>query len=282
MRNITLPIICISVFVVLALPLPAETAQARVIPQKVSQGDAFAVTVHNPGSQHPPQAAFGGQEMDFSSCGKGCFIAISAVDMDAAPGARKITVRSGKKKQVLTLLVKRAHFSSISLTLPEGKVSLSTEDQARADREAERLQALWDIRTDRFWEGSFVYPLTSAVSTPFGVRRVINKTKTSIHRGLDLRGKEGDKLSASNRGRVALAEELFFGGNTVVIDHGQGIYTVYMHLSGFAVGLNDVVSKGDIIGFVGSSGRASGPHLHFGVKIGRMNVNPVSLVELKL
>ena len=89
-------------------------------------------------------------------------------------------------------------------------------------------------------------------------------------------------MKASNSGSVVLAEDLFFGGNTVVLDHGLGIYTVYMHLSGFNVTPGLRVSKGDIIGFVGSSGRASGPHLHFGVKIFEINVNPASFLKLRL
>jgi murein DD-endopeptidase MepM/ murein hydrolase activator NlpD len=79
-----------------------------------------------------------------------------------------------------------------------------------------------------------------------------------------------------------LAEELFFGGNTVILDHGQGIYTIYMHLSKFNVSPGDTVSKGDVIGLVGSTGRATGPHLHFGAKVTGINVNPASLINLKL
>jgi len=99
---------------------------------------------------------------------------------------------------------------------------------------------------------------------------------------VDIRGKEGDRVAASNRGRVVLAEELFFGGNTVILDHGQGIFTIYMHLSSFNVKPDDLVSTGDVIGSVGSSGRSSGPHLHFGVKVLGISVNPVSFAKLRL
>ena len=85
------------------------------------------------------------------------------------------------------------------------------------------------------WDGGFLSPLEHDVSTVFGTKRIMNGTWTSIHRGMDIRGKEGDDVMASNNGKVVLAEELFFGGNTIILDHGQGIYTIYMHLSKFNV-----------------------------------------------
>ncbi len=97
-----------------------------------------------------------------------------------------------------------------------------------------------------------------------------------------LKGARVKEIEASNRGRVVLAEELFFGGNTVVVDHGQGIFTVYMHLSEFNVSPGDLVEKNAVIGYVGSTGRSNGPHLHFGVKVAGINTNPVSLTRLKL
>jgi murein DD-endopeptidase MepM/ murein hydrolase activator NlpD len=132
------------------------------------------------------------------------------------------------------------------------------------------------------WEGKFIAPLENEISTVFGTKRVMNEKWTSVHRGMDIRGKEGEQVRASNSGKVVLSEELFYGGNTLVLDHGQGIFSVYMHLSGFNVKSGDIVSKGDAIGLVGSSGRSTGPHLHFGVKVVGINVNPVSLMKLEL
>lgn len=264
-----------------SVPSDAAGAAAKVVPSRVQQGDAFVITVSGAGNE-PPAATFRNEEMDFSRCGDGCFISIGAVDIDTKPGVYKIAVVYGNKQQMISLSVKRAQFPSLSLTLPEQKVTLGPEDQARADREAELLQSLWKKKTGRLWDGSFTYPLKNAISTAFGTKRIINKKKTSIHRGIDMKGKEGEEVCAANSGRVVLAEDLFFGGNTIVIDHGQGIYTVYMHLSGFSVKPEDAVTRGAVIGFVGSSGRASGPHLHFGVKVGAINANPVSLMGLQL
>jgi len=152
----------------------------------------------------------------------------------------------------------------------------------RAKREDKRLKSICQIVSERLWEGKFILPLENDISTVFGTKRIINQKMISIHRGVDLKGQEGEEVKASNSGRAVLAEELFFGGNTIILDHGQGIYTIYMHLSKFNVKPEDIILKGDIIGFVGSSGRSTGPHLHFGVKVMDINTNPVSLAKLNL
>ncbi len=123
-------------------------------------------------------------------------------------------------------------------------------------------------------------PLENETSTLFGTKRILNKKRVSVRKGLDIKGEE--EVKASNSGRVVLAEELFFGGNTIILDHGQGIYTIYMHLAEFNITPEDIISKGDVIGFEGSSGRSTGPHLHFGVKVLNINTNPISLVKLNL
>jgi murein DD-endopeptidase MepM/ murein hydrolase activator NlpD len=233
-------------------------------------------------TSRPPAAYLNKKQFYFSSCGKSCFIAIGAVGIQTKPGVYTIRLNVGKKKKNIKLFVKHTRFPTLSLTLPEDKVFLSPEDLSRAKRESEKLQSICQIVSDRLWEGSFILPLENHISTLFGTKRILNKTRTSIHKGLDIKGKKGEEVKASNNGRVVLAEELFFGGNTIILDHGQGIYTIYMHLSGFNVKLDDIISKGDIVGFVGSSGRSTGSHLHFGVKVLNINTNPVSFVELNL
>ncbi len=260
----------------------AVALEAEVIPTEVGQGDAFAVKISGASLSEHPISVFRNRIIGFSECGKGCFIGIGAVDMGTKPGEYKIELDTADVKTSLPLVVKKADFPSISLTLPEGKVFPNKKDLKRAIREADKLKKIWPVSTEKLWSGEFILPLENGISTVFGTKRVINKKKNSIHRGMDIRGKHGEKVKASNRGRVVLAEELFFGGNTVILDHGREIYTIYMHLSAFSVKRGDIVSKGDIIGLVGSTGRVSGPHLHFGVKIMGANTNPVSLIGLDL
>lgn len=268
-----------SLFILLA---GADAFQAKVIPQVITQGDAFVVKVTGLGKPAPPSASLGTRELNFAGCGDGCFMAFGAADLDTKPGLYKILIASGEINIRLRLVIRRANFPTLNISLPEEKVSLSPEDNARAEQEASLLKSLWQNETEQLWEGGFILPLGNTISTGFGVKRIFNGKKTSIHRGIDIKGQEGDEVRASNRGRVALAQELFFGGRTIVLDHGNGIFSVYMHLSVVNVRPDDLVSKGQIIGRVGSSGRASGPHLHYGVKVGDISANPLSLSRLGL
>lgn len=260
----------------------AEAYKAKIEPSVVRQGDAFVIKVSELKTEELPSAFFKKQNFIFNNCGSESFCAIGAVSIETKPGTYKIRLNIGNKETILKLFVKHMKFPTLFLTLPDEKVFLSDEDMKRAEMEQERLELIWQAETDKLWDGSFILPLENGISTVFGTKRIINHKRTSTHRGLDIKGKEGEEVRASNRGRVVLGEELFFGGNTVIIDHGQGIFTVYMHLSSINVKSEDIAAKGDVIGLVGSSGRASGPHLHFGVKIMETNVNPVSFVRLRL
>ncbi|MDP3112483.1 MAG: M23 family metallopeptidase [Thermodesulfovibrionales bacterium] len=273
--------ILLLIFLITLSTSHAEAFQAKVIPSNIHTGDAFMLRVTGLDAAEP-SAVFEKTVLHFSKCGKGCFVAIGAVDIKSRPGVYLISLKTGQQKTELRLRVLKGSFKTIHLTLPEEKVTFSPEDLVRIDREDEMLGSIWQIESERLWDGSFILPLPHPFSTPFGTKRIINKKTVSLHRGLDMQGKAGEKIWASNRGRVVLTEELFFGGNTVILDHGQGIFTVYMHMSGFNVKPGDIVSKSDVIGFVGSSGRSSGPHLHFGVKVMRVNANPVSIAGLKL
>ena len=260
----------------------AGALQTKISPREIYPGDAFIIQVTGGKTVSPTSASFAQNEFLFSSCGNRCSIAIGAVDISTKPRAHAVTVKMGNRLKKIKLFVKRKRFPKLNLTLPEEKVSPDAEALNRIKDEDERLEILFQTVSERMWDGGFLSPLQHPVSTVFGTKRIMNGTWTSIHRGMDIRGKEGDDVLASNSGKVVLAEELFFGGNTVIIDHGQGIYTIYMHLSKFNVSTGDTVSKGDLIGFVGSSGRSTGPHLHFGAKVMGINVNPDSLMKLKL
>jgi murein DD-endopeptidase MepM/ murein hydrolase activator NlpD len=272
----------ISVFFVFSKFTSADAFQIEVVPDEISPGEAFTIKVTGTKTSRLPTASLAKQKFYFSSCGEGCFIAIGAVGIKAKPGGYTIKLSIGDKRKNLKLIVKRTSFPTLKLSLPEDKVFLSPDDLARAKREDRRLKSICEIVSDRLWEGNFILPLENDISTVFGTKRIINQKMISIHRGVDIKGQEGEEIKASNIGRVVLAEEMFFGGNTIILDHGQGIYTIYMHLSKSNVKPEDIILKGDIIGFVGSSGRSTGPHLHFGVKVMDINTNPVSLAKLNL
>jgi murein DD-endopeptidase MepM/ murein hydrolase activator NlpD len=272
----------LSVLFVLGTDASAKSLRAEISPRKIKPGDVFFIRVKNAKSSEVPVASLAGGEFSFSACGEGCFIAIGAADIKATPGPHIVKMKVGSERRNLRISVKRVRFPMVKLTLPEDKVILSPGDLERARNEEKKLEGIFQTISGKLWNGAFVMPLENELSTTFGTERIMNEKLVSVHKGIDIRGKEGEDVKASNDGRVAVAEGLFFGGNTVVIDHGQGVFTVYMHLSKMKVSPGDLVSKGEIIGFVGSSGRATGPHLHFGAKVAYIPVNPVSLIELRL
>ncbi len=259
-----------------------KAPRVKISPKVIRQGDVFLIMVENAGSESSPRASLARLPIRFSGCGKGCFVGIGAVSHDAKVGAHMVRVSVGKYERRIRLTVKRGGFRTTSLLLPEEKVILSPEDLATVREENDLLRSLFLTTSDRLWEGRFLIPSDKAIVTPFGTKRIMNASWTSVHRGVDIRGAEGDEVMASNSGRVVLARSMFLGGNTIVIDHGQDIFTIYMHLSRMSAGVGDFVKKGDVIGLVGSTGRATGPHLHFGVKVSNISVNPLSLVGLPL
>jgi hypothetical protein len=260
----------------------AGAFEVQAEPSAIMPGDAFLVRVSGVKEMTRLKASFSSRQLSFASCGEGCFFAIGATDSKIGPGKRSVEVMIGSIKKRLQITIKRHVFPMIHLTLTPGKVALSPEDSERADREDKLLKSFWTQQSEKLWQGSFSLPLGNEISTQYGVKRIINKTKESIHAGIDIRGREGEDVMASNSGKVVLAEELFFGGNTLVLDHGMGIFSLYMHMSGFNRKAGESVSKGDVIGFVGSTGRSTGPHLHFGIKAQELSVNPVSFAKLKL
>jgi murein DD-endopeptidase MepM/ murein hydrolase activator NlpD len=261
---------------------PASALQVEVSPQELFPGDPFVIKVSGVDASQKMTASIAAKKIPLGSCGDECAVGIGVVDPDMTPGNIVVVTQVGPQTQSTTLSVKKAEYPEQHLKLPEKQVTLSPEDLARTKKEAEKLKALWQLSTDRLFQGGFIIPLPNPVSTVYGARRIFNNKTTNIHGGIDIKGSRGEEVRASNRGRIVLAEDLFFGGNTVVIDHGLGIYTVYMHLDRFAALHGQLVSKGDVIGFVGSSGRSTGPHLHFGAKIMATNANPLSLTKLKL
>lgn len=256
--------------------------RVELSPDAVSPGDPFVVKVTGTDDRQVPTASLKKKTFPFSRYDDDGFVGIGAVDVTTTPGVYFLTVKVGGKKKKIKLTVERTVFRTQKLTLPRNKVSPSREDSQRVKRENRKLKGLFSKVSERIWHGEFILPLPNEISTGFGTKRIMNRKWKVIHKGLDIRGQEGEEVKAANNGRVALAEELFYGGNTVVLDHGQGIYTVYMHLSRFNLGIDDLVSKGDVIGLVGMTGRATGPHLHFGVKVMNLNANPVSFMELPL
>ena len=184
------------------------------------------------------------------------------------------------ERQVFTINVKLFPYKEEHLSVARSKVVLSKKDQARAAREWHMLQKIYkNAYKGSYINEPFIVPLDSYITSRYGKRRVFNKVKKTQHLGNDFRAKVGLPIPASNRGAVVFAGDLFYTGNVVILDHGLGVFSLYAHLSKVISKVGDIVERGAIVGLSGMTGRVSGPHLHWGVKVHGFNIDGFSLVD---
>lgn len=212
--------------------------------------------------------------------------ALIGVDLETFPGVYFLTGtiwtvdgRSIAVRKAIRIRPKK--FSIQRIRVNQKYVTLNPKDSERAKKEAQKLETLWKkVTPARIWTDSFIRPLSSELTSGFGRRRIVNGKSRNPHSGVDLKAKRGTPIKATNSGKVVLAEHLFFAGETVVLDHGLGLYTIYAHCSKIIVKVGETVGLGQIIGEVGATGRVTGPHLHWACRLGGARVNPMDLTEI--
>ena len=213
--------------------------------------------------------------------------AVLGVDLEKPPGTYPLLVHvqpAGGKTASCTIQipVRAGKFTTERLQVGKEFVEPTPEQIQRANEERDKLRAIFDqVTPQKLWDGDFRVPLDGVTTGGnFGKRRVLNGQPGSPHSGVDFAAVTGTPVHAAQTGRVALAQELFFSGNTVVVDHGLGIYTFYGHLSEIDVKAGDELQSGQVLGKVGATGRVTGPHLHWGLTVERARVNPLQLVKI--
>ncbi|MBZ5505023.1 MAG: M23 family metallopeptidase [Acidobacteriia bacterium] len=233
------------------------------------------------------RGSFLGQELEFrSSLACHCWYAIAGVSLAAKPGTYTLRVEgksTGEKQITMSYLVAvgAAHYPSSTLKVAPGFVEPPKEALARIEEDqAIKKRAFATTQPEPEWAGLFQPPAEAEVSGVFGSARVFNGVKKSQHTGLDFRVTTGTPIAATNNGTVILARNLYFEGNCVMIDHGQGLITLYLHLSEIKIKEGDTVAKGQLLGLSGGTGRATAPHLHFAVRWRGEYLNPQTLLEL--
>ncbi|MDD2652437.1 MAG: M23 family metallopeptidase [Sulfurimonas sp.] len=186
-----------------------------------------------------------------------------------------------QKTKIVVLDIQDGKYEKETLQVDGSKVTLSQKDKARTEREYAEAMEIYKKATPKTLVSSdFIVPLDSKITSDFGKARVYNGLLKSYHGGTDFRAAVGTPITAANDGKVVLVQDRFYSGQSVIIDHGQGVYTCYFHMSKFHVKESQNVKKGDVIGLSGSSGRVSGPHLHFGIRIGGEQVDPLHFIAL--
>jgi len=180
------------------------------------------------------------------------------------------------------LEVKDANYKKEKITVSAKKVNPTGKSTLkRTKKEYANAMKLYATATKKnYLKSKFILPLKSKITSSFGKARVYNGSLKGYHSGTDFRAKKPTPIKATNDGMVVLAKNRFYAGNSVIIDHGRGIYSCYYHLSKFKVKKGDVVKKGQIVGLSGSTGRITGPHLHFAFRVEGIQVDPLQFIKL--
>jgi len=250
---------------------------------RIAQGDSAFVLIRTRGGTEPRALWMGKPLYLVSDREKKNWYGFLGVDLTAEPGAAPLSVEiepGGERRRLEMSILKKDRGVRV-LTLPKKMVELDAETLERARRESGIMnKVLGSPPVAPLWRGFFDRPLEGEVVGAFGTRSVINGEARSPHSGVDLRAAAGTPVKSIQKGRVALLADHFFSGKSVVIDHGGAIQSMYFHLEKTMVGEGEEVERGQVIGLVGSTGRSTGPHLHFGMRVNGARVDPMQFIAL--
>ncbi|XOV90214.1 MAG: peptidoglycan DD-metalloendopeptidase family protein [Pseudomonadota bacterium] len=198
--------------------------------------------------------------------------AVVGIPLSAKAGTHKLELSGAA---TINFPVRDKRYQEQRLTIKDDrKVNPYAEDMERIRKEREEMDAVFDSFSNRVPSTRFVRPATGPISSPFGLKRFLNDQPRSPHSGLDIAAPDGDPIIAPARGRVAATGNYFFNGNTVLLDHGQGLISMYCHMSRIDVAVGDEVQTGQVLGAIGMTGRVTGPHLHWSVSLSDARVDP--------
>jgi murein DD-endopeptidase MepM/ murein hydrolase activator NlpD len=264
-----------------AAPGLRVTHQAR----SLQPGEVVLVTLESPKPLGGLYGTVFGKRFSFyAGANPRIWRGLIGIDLETARGRYPLQLRGtlldGEAvRAVHTLDVRDKKFATRRLTVDEQYVTPPKALEERIANEAKLLAEVFAAVTpEKRWQGPFVVPVPARPNSNFGRRSILNGKPRSPHTGIDFPADAGTPIRAPNSGRVVLAADLYYSGNTVILDHGLGLYSFFAHLSRFSVHDGDVVKTGGIVGRVGSTGRSTGPHLHWTVRLVGTRVDPLSLM----
>jgi hypothetical protein len=275
-----------------ASAVPASAAPAPVTPVALHidtvgparPGAVVTLRVRGPAGMDAVAGSMFGQPIRlYPDTGGETWLGLLGIDLDIAPGAHAVSLTGSHLGTVVAsgrqnVQVVARRFPTRRLRVDSRFVEPPPGEAERIVREAARLATLFRDVTERRWDGPFRTPLAAAPNSNFGTRSVFNGQPRNPHAGVDFAGPTGTPIVAPNAAAVVLAENLYFTGNTVVLDHGLGLYSLYAHLSRIDVTPGGVVTTGQRLGLLGATGRVTGPHLHWAVRLNGARVDPLSLL----
>jgi hypothetical protein len=254
--------------------MAARTAHSMDLPHESAVPGGVKIIRLNIVSDVPPYVEADGHRALVVQEGTS-WIAVVGIPLAAPLGTRQVTVRGATGRQEIDFTVGDKHYASQSLKVAPRQVDLSPADLARVTREREALDRALDHWSDAPPDAlRWAQPVPGVRSSSFGMRRIFNGQSRSPHSGMDIAAPTGTPVLAPVAGTVLLTAEYFFTGNTVLIDHGRGLISMYCHLSAIDVQPGQRIAAGARIGAVGMTGRATGPHLHWALSLNRAWVDP--------
>ena len=266
-----------------------RSVQVQWQPAKLVNGSPVLFQVSTSTGVQSLAGIWFGHNLIFFRPGNGkLWYALAGVPVETTPGRYALTIKqmlvSGKFTEALVKIrVASAPYPKITIKVAKQFTEPDPEQLKEIAADKEVKQKTFAVETpQRSWTGPFLPPVSAAVSDVFGTARVINQEVKSRHLGLDYGVPTGTTVHAVNHGTVLLARPLFFEGNCVVLDHGQGLLSLYLHLSDFNVKEGDQVAPGQVIGWSGGTGRATGPHLHLAIRWQGVYLNPATLLKMRL
>ncbi len=277
-----------------ALLLTLSVAEAKVSVMlsdaEVANGQTMLLRLH--ADREEPRieriyAAFDGKRYPFyrNRFAKGReFYALVPASYYAKPGARKLVVvyieKGRKHYRSFPVELYEGDYETEKLRVAPSRAKISAKNRKRIARERREALRIYRTSTPKLYiKAPLDLPLKSKITSRFGNKRLFNGVLKSYHSGTDFRAKTGTPIHAVANGRVVLTKNRFFAGNSVIIDHGQGIYTCYYHLSRFRVKPGERVKRGEVIGLAGATGRVTGPHLHYSVRVNGVQVDPIQFTR---
>jgi murein DD-endopeptidase MepM/ murein hydrolase activator NlpD len=269
-----------------ALSAGQATRTVSVRGAPAQPGSILEITLHGlDGDRAPEGTAFGRPLAFYPTGAPHTWRALAGVDVAQKPRTEtfRIHVATAAGRELAatgTISMTARAFPTRRLRVASQFVDPSPAELERIRTETQRLDAIFATVTVPDRLDSFAPPLPGVVASNFGTRSIFNGEPRAPHAGADYRGAAGTPISAPGSGRVVLAESLFFTGNTVVIDHGLGLYSLLAHLSRIDVHAGDAVERDAVVGLLGATGRVTGPHLHWGVRLGEARVDPQRLLAL--
>ncbi len=260
-----------------------DNPTVSLFPEHPLQGQAVIVSIRcRQASSVPRHLALLGKKFKIVAVGEGEYKAVCAIPLNAPPGLQQLGIGLADATTVeIPLTIVAGNYGEEHLRLPAEMVNPTKVvhlEQIKNDRI--RLRQIYDSsRAVIRFSQPFIQPLKSDIITPFGRRRFLNEIPKNPHGGIDLRGRTGTPVPAAAGGKVAFSGKLYYSGNAVIIDHGLDIFSLYLHLHTLSVVEGDQVNQGQIVGTLGSTGRVTGPHLHWGIKINGIFVDPLEFIK---